>query len=108
MGDRNNLFSLYSANVDSANFWVRRDSWHRVIGYVISIGGMTEGSLESFGQPPYFGNPEVKMAIYSTDGILEDVSRQNNAGSWQWSIIDTPDWWTEEKEDSLRPFYPDE
>ena len=108
MADRNNLFSLYVANVDSAHFWVRRDSWGRTIGYVISIGGRTEGSLESFGPPPYYGNPEVKMAIYSMDGVMKDVSRQANAGSWQWSIIETPDWWTEGKEESLRPFYPDE
>jgi len=99
--DRQNLYALYNNNKESAFFWVKRFSWENTIGYVISIGDKTQGSLESFGSPPYYKNPKVKIIYFSSDGKFKDKGMQNGAGAFSWAPVEEPEWWNDERAKQL-------
>ena len=104
--DRQNIFALYNDNGESAFFWVKRFSWHRIIAYVIDIGGIESGELDQFGEPPYYGNPKVTMAYFSTDGVFQNINIQTACGAYSWAPLDTPEWWDEEMANELEiPFW---
>lgn len=99
--DRQNLYTLYNNNAESSFFWVKRFSWDDTIGYVISIGDKTQGSLESFGPPPYYKNPKVEMIYFSSDGKFKNRAIQNAAGAFSWAPVEVPDWWNDERAKKL-------
>lgn len=53
-----NIYQMYVANGNKADFWVQRNSWSWQTALITSIGGQAEGDLE--GLPPYFKNQKVK------------------------------------------------
>lgn len=62
-----NIYQMYVANGNKANFWVKRNSWSWQSALITSIDGKTVGELT--GEPPYFNNPKVK-------GKMEGVNRE--------------------------------
>jgi hypothetical protein len=97
--DRQSIFSLYNKNNETTYFWLKRFSWERTIGYVISIGTQDQGSLDNFGKPPYYGNPDVIMAYFSDSGELKNISTQSAPGAFSWSPVNEPSWWNDELEE---------
>ena len=88
--DRQNLYALYNNNAESSFFWVKRFS-----------GDKTQGSLESFGPPPYYKNPKVEMIYFSSDGKFKNRAIQNAAGAFSWAPMEVPDWWNDERAKKL-------
>ena len=88
--DRQNLYALYNNNAESSFFWVKRFSWDK-----------TQGSLESFGPPPYYKNPKVEMIYFSSDGKFKNRAIQNAAGAFSWAPMEVPDWWNDERAKKL-------
>jgi len=101
--NRQNLYALYNRNGEKAHYWVKRFSWHQTIGLVLSIGGVDNGSLEQFGDPPYYRNPEVLIAFFNTETPhLMGISIQTAAGAYSWAPIEQPSWWDEKFEEELK------
>ncbi len=57
-----NIYQMYTANSESAGFWVQRESWGNTCACAVSVAGQIDGPLP--GKPPYHGNPEVITDVY--------------------------------------------
>ena len=81
-----NIYQMYVANGEKTGFFVRRDSWGSVYARIRTIGGQEEGPLA--GEPPYHGNPEVIMDVFSNDGTLKNENEVMSCpGTYAYSQI---------------------
>lgn len=122
--NRKSIYTLYNENGESALFWIRKKNWNETIAYVLDIQGMVSGELDEFGKPPYYANPKPNCAYFFdgeltqpkriivngrvANGRFANVGIQSGAGSNNWELVETPEWWNEELADELNlPFWED-
>ena len=93
-----NIFQMFT-RLGGAGFFVKRDSWShpRAAGRVVSVGGLTSGTLP--GPPPYHQPPGAKklvaMAAISYRGESPQIQELTSPGTYAYTLIDQPAWWNE-------------
>jgi hypothetical protein len=95
--DAENIFQMFS-RMGGAGFFVRRNSWSpEAAAEIVSVGGLEKGALP--GPPPYHqlrGAKKLKvMAKISDRGEVPTLQELTSPGTFAYSQIDCPVWWSE-------------
>jgi hypothetical protein len=91
-----NIYQMFT-RLGGAGVFVKRDRWShpRTVAKVISVGGLTSGSLP--GLPPYHQPPGAKkliaMAGISCQGEPAKIRELTNPGTFAYIVIEGPTWW---------------
>ena len=78
-----NIYQIYVANGNKANFWVQRNSSSWQSALITSIGGKVEGELD--GASPYYDNQKV----YGKMGGVGKEYEISCPGAYGYSLLDS-------------------
>lgn len=86
-----NIYEMYIANGNKADFWVRRNSWNNTtFARVVSVAGQQSGRL--FGVLPHFQKQEVICDFYR-DSKLKQQMQMSYPETYSYWLIDCPMQW---------------
>jgi hypothetical protein len=92
---------MYHLNGCRYGFFVKRNTWGRIIAKIIEIDGVVEGDRIK-GRDPYYNNPKVKAEFYRVEGAryisnpidycisdsFDNVNEISCPGTWAYSMYE--------------------